>query len=169
MTCALLFLPVAQAQEQESKSALPPFWSVTPHMGPMLPHQIDGLSEIMPIAGLNAGMSRGPGIMEFGTYFSNAYGAAYYEFAFSYRYIMPIEGIEAGIFAGPSLVRHRGENFDFRNIFGAHVGAGGAVMIGSGILFRGDMKFNVNPGTSLYVGFALEVRTPLGGGGGGAE
>jgi hypothetical protein len=154
----------SEAQAQDAKAGLPPFWSAAPHMGPMLPYQIDGLSEIMPIAGLNVGMSRGPGIMEIGTYFSNAYGAAYYEFAFSYRYILPMEGIEAGIYAGPNLVRHRGEFFDFRNVFGAHVGAGAGIPIGSGILFRGDMKFNVNPGTSLYVMFALEVRTPLGGG-----
>ncbi len=155
LTSALM--PIAKAAEESS------FWSVTPHTGPLLPNQVDGISEIMPTAGLNLGLKAGRGLWELGTYFSNAYGAGYHNVAASYRIIMPMEGLEAHLFGGLDFVRYRSVEFDTRSTLGAHAGVGVGAPLGSGIVLRTDMKFNVNPGTSLYVGFGLEVRTALGG------
>jgi hypothetical protein len=55
----------------------------------------------------------------------------------------------------------------YQVFFGAHVGGGFAVPMGDRLWFRGDMKFNMNPGTALYIGFGFEWRMPGGGDAGG--
>ena len=42
--------------------------------------------------------------------------------------------------------------------FGGHVGGGFTAHLGDLLWFRADMKFNLNPGTALYIGFGFEWR-----------
>ena len=52
-----------------------------------------------------------------------------------------------------------------RVIFGGHLGGGVQAHLLGSCWFRGDMKFNFSPGTSLYFGFGLVWRLGTGEGG----
>lgn len=138
------------------------------HTGPLLPNQIEGMSEIQPVWGLRYGMPTGKGMLEFGLANSRAEGVLYYNFSGSYRYDLVLEEVTGFIYFGLDVHQWSSPPTDTTRIApGAHVGGGMMLPLGDSIWFRSEMKFNMNPGTALYIGFGLVVRFPGGGGGGG--
>lgn len=136
------------------------------HTGPLLPNQIKGMTEIMPLWGAHYAFPVRKGHLEIGIANAHAKGVDYYNGSVSMRGDYNIEDMFAIVFAGLDTHYYAPAGEPFGMFFGAHVGGGFAANLGDLLWFRADMKFNVNPGTALYIGFGLEWRLPEGGEGG---
>ncbi|MCB0385933.1 MAG: hypothetical protein KDD43_11115 [Bdellovibrionales bacterium] len=133
------------------------------HLGNLLPAQIDGVTEIMPLWGLRGGYRLAQGFVEFGGIGGNARGAEWTNLHLSLRADMPIEGLVGILFFGADATQFKGAGKEKKIFGGGHVGGGVYVNISPTVWFRGEMKFNVNPGTSLYIGFGFVFRFQGGG------
>lgn len=133
------------------------------HLGSFLPNQIDGITEILPMWGTRYGFKTKRGFIEAGADFSKAMGTRFTSVSLSVRGDIPVQ----------SLVGHVSIGIDLHQVVppgatentylgGGHVGGGIMALIGNDVWFRTDMKFNVNPGTSLYIGFGFIFRFPDG-------
>ncbi len=136
------------------------------HVGRLLPDQINGLTEIISGWGVRYGLKTNRGFIELGGNFHSGEGSTYNTLSVSMRGDIPVESLVAEVFAGIDLVQIStplmGES---SYMGGGHVGGGIMALVGGDVWFRSDMKFNVNPGTSLYIGFGFEIRFAEGGGG----
>lgn len=128
------------------------------HVGPLLPNQIRGMSEIMPVWGARYAMPLRKGHAEFGLANSQANGTSYYNVSASFRGDYQIEDLFAVAYAGLDTHYWNAPSESAQTMFGFHVGGGFAAHLSDMLWFRSDMKFNVNPGTALYIGFGLEWR-----------
>jgi hypothetical protein len=137
------------------------------HVGRLLPDQINGLTEIISGWGVRYGMKTSRGFIELGGNFHSGEGSTYNTLSVSMRGDIPVESLVAEVFAGFDLAQIStplmGES---SYVGGGHVGGGIMALIGGDVWFRSDMKFNINPGTSLYIGFGFEIRFAEGGAGG---
>ena len=139
------------------------------HLGKLLPAQIDGVTEIMGLWGLRGGYRTGNhGFVEMGFIGGNGEGAKWANLHISLRADMPIEGLVGILYMGIDATRFQGAGMEEKIFGGGHVGGGIYANISPTVWFRGEMKFNVNPGTSLYIGFGFVFRFQGGGEGGGA-
>lgn len=136
------------------------------HTGPLLPNQIPGMTEIMPLWGIRYGIPVRKGTLETGIASARAKGVEYYNGSVSIRGDYNIDDLFALVYAGLDTHYYSPNGSPFTMYFGAHVGGGFAAHLGDLLWFRSDMKFNVNPGTALYIGFGLEWRAAPGEGGG---
>lgn len=137
------------------------------HVGRLLPDQINGLTEIISGWGLRYGMKTARGFVEAGTTFYNGEGTRYNSISISMRADIPVESMVAQVFAGLDLNQISTPLISEASYLGGgHVGGGILSLISGDVWFRADMKFNINPGASLYIGFGFIVRIPDGGGGG---
>ncbi|MGE3974321.1 MAG: hypothetical protein AB7F59_07350 [Bdellovibrionales bacterium] len=140
------------------------------HVGPLLPNQVEGMTEIQPMWGPRYSMAFRKGFLEASFANSRANGVIYYNGFMSYRYDITIEGMTALLYAGLDFHQWSSPPEDTtRMVGGGHVGGGMQFPVGDSMWFRSEMKFNLNPGTALYIGFGFMIRMPDGGGGGGAE
>ncbi|MDZ4662152.1 MAG: hypothetical protein SGJ18_11100 [Pseudomonadota bacterium] len=133
------------------------------HLGSFLPNQIDGITEILPMWGLRYGFKTKRGFIEAGADFSKAMGTRFSSLSLGVRGDIPVQ----------SLVGHVSLGLDIHQVIppdtehttylgGGHVGGGIMALVGGDVWFRTDMKFNFNPGTSLYIGFGFIFRFPEG-------
>ncbi|PIU00081.1 MAG: hypothetical protein COT74_06945 [Bdellovibrionales bacterium CG10_big_fil_rev_8_21_14_0_10_45_34] len=129
------------------------------HLGPTLPNQIDGVTEILPSWGARYGFPIFSGyLLESGAIISRGKGTHAYDFHTSIRSDMDINGyLMAIMYLGADFHYYAPPHSDFHSAFGGHVGIGITAPIIDSIWIRSDMKFNINPGTSLYIGFGLEM------------
>ncbi|MCM2282752.1 MAG: hypothetical protein NDI61_13005 [Bdellovibrionaceae bacterium] len=162
----------AQAPEagaESSAPALSPWGSeYSFHAGSLLPNQIDGITEIMPFVGLRYATSLNYGSIELGVSNSHAHGADYTFMTASFRgELAPMPDIATVFYAGPDFHYFRPtNNIGRRSETGLHVGSGMMMHLGGPFWLRADMKFNMHPGTALYIGFGFALRTSGEGGGG---
>ncbi len=134
------------------------------HLGTLLPNQIDGVTEILPMAGLRFGLPTKGGLVELGAANAHAYGTDYDIFSASFRAdFIPLEQFVTFIYAGPDFHYYSPPGQDYTTAWGGHVGSGLMMHISDTMWFRGDMKFNMNPGTALYIGFGLIFRSKASG------
>lgn len=166
----IAFAPlVASAQDAEEQSMAPVPWGheFGLHVGSLLPNQIDGIDEIMPIVGLRYAYSINFGSLETGVMNSSAHGADYSIFSLSYRgELAPMPDLSTVFYAGPDFHYYRPINQGSRlTDFGFHVGSGMMMLLGGPFWLRADMKFNMKPGTALFIGVGIAIRTPGEGGG----
>lgn len=139
------------------------------HIGKLLPAQINGVTEIMGLWGLRGGYRTGShGFVELGIIGGNGEGAEWANLHISLRADMPIEGLVGILFLGADATQFKGAGKEPKIFGGGHVGGGVYANISPTVWFRSEMKFNVNPGTSLYIGFGFVFRFQSGGEGGGA-
>ncbi len=137
------------------------------HLGNLLPDQIDGVTEIMGLGGVRAGMLIAPQTYtEAGLIMGNGEGQKWKNIHLDIRMDIPVESLVGLAYAGADMTYYSGIDTSDKVIFGGHVGGGVQAQVSGSIWFRGDMKFGFSPGTSLYFGFGLMWR--LGGGGAGA-
>ena len=137
-------------------------WSIT--TGPLLPNQIDYVTEIQPSWGLRISIPKKKGgIFELGGLHSHEKGVTMYNVYTSLRGEVPIETLIAHIFIGLDYNHFITDEDQTTSGAGGHIGGGFIVPIAGDLYFRTDMKFNVQPGTSLYVGFGFETRFSGGG------
>lgn len=153
---ALLFValgPLAHAQDSS------PLYEFGFHLGNLLPNQIRGVTEIMGLGGVRVAGRMAPGsYLEFGGMTGNGEGQQWKNVNVSYRVDMAIEDLIAFMLFGADTVYYRGQTGGNKLIFGGHVGGGLQAQISSSTWFRGDMKFSMSPGTSLYIGFGFVWR-----------
>lgn len=142
------------------------------HTGPLLPNQIQGMSEIQPVWGLRYGFPSGNGKLELNIANSRAEGVVYYNAYLSYRYDVHLDEISGFLIGGADLHQWSSPPDDTTRVVpGFHVGTGILMPLGDALWFRSEMKFNMNPGTALYIGFGLALTFPdePGGAGEGGE
>lgn len=145
---------LAQAEGESSGSEISLF------LGSMLPNQIDGVTEIMPLVGGRFGLNTLAGVLELGAFNSHAYGVDFTNFDLSVRGDLPVaEGIAAGIYGGLDINWYAPYGSTARlTETGIHLGAAGLMSISSNLWLRGDLKFMGGPGTSLLLLFGIMFR-----------
>lgn len=133
-------------------------------LGHMLPNQIDGVTEILPVFGARYGLSTVAGVIEFAGMNIHAHGVDFTTAEVSLRGEVPVEsGLSALLYAGVDLNWYAPENTSSRQTeTGAHLGAGGLLHVANTLWLRGELKFMASPGTSLYLLFGLTFRGPPG-------
>jgi hypothetical protein len=114
----------------------------------------------MPTWGARVGFPVRKAVLEVGATSSRAFGTSIYDGSISYRGDITVETITGIFYAGLDLYSINPANKSSRVDGGGHVGAGLMTVLSDVVWFRADMKFNINPGTSLYIGFGLEFRLP---------
>ncbi|MEZ4873802.1 MAG: hypothetical protein R2827_16485 [Bdellovibrionales bacterium] len=139
-------------------------WEMGFHLGRLLPNQIDGVTEIIPLWGIRGGIGWGSVTTEMGYIGGNGRRSEWNDLHISARANIPVETIIGHVYIGVDLIDYVGVN-------GEQITRGqwsrrrwNPKSAGSRNSFRGDMKFNVSPGTSMYLGFGFTITMPDGGG-----
>jgi hypothetical protein len=132
-------------------------------VGSLLPNQIDGVTEILPVFGGRYGFATERlGVAEFGFSNTHAEGVDFTILSASLRADLPsIEQFIGSLYGGLDLNWYRPAGSEDRTTeTGLHVGAAMAMMINDNLWFRSDLKFNASPGTSMALQFGLVFRGP---------
>jgi len=152
----LSILPQSWAQEAEPFNAAYEFGA---HIGNLLPNQVPGATEIQPQWGLQMGFGMGgAGTTEFTANAGNGEGVEWKQLSLSVRMDMPIEELVGIVYVGVDMSIYETQTQEQKIFGGGHVGGGVMTNISRDLWFRVDMKFNINPGTSLYIGGGLTFR-----------
>lgn len=129
------------------------------HLGNLLPNQIAGVTEIMGLGGVRAGVRLAPlTYAEAGFIMGNGHDAQWKNAHIDARMDIPVENLVGLAYVGGDTIYYKGKGTSTRVIFGGHAGGGLRVQMSGSVWFRGDMKFGFSPGTSLYVGCGFEYR-----------
>lgn len=130
-------------------------------IGSLLPNQIDGVTEILPVFGGRYGLGSRIGTIEFGAGNSHAEGVDFSTLSMSLRGDVPVgDGLEGLIYGGIDFNWYRPvDQTDRKSETGFHIGAGGLLMVSDSLWLRTDLKFMGGPGTSLYLLFGLLFRS----------
>ena len=121
-------------------------------VGSLLPNQIDGVTEILPVFGGRYGFSTDRlGVAEFGVSNTHAEGVDFTILSASLRADLPaIDQFIGSVYGGVDLSWFRPAGSEDRKTeTGLHVGAAMAIMVSDTLWFRSDLKFNASPGTSM--------------------
>ncbi|MCB0407803.1 MAG: hypothetical protein KDD34_06330 [Bdellovibrionales bacterium] len=151
---------------QASKDASDPTgsnvtWEWGLHAGNLLPNQIPGLTEITGLGGFRGGYRiADQGFIESGVATGSGNGASWTNLYASIRMEIPVETIVGLVFTGLDAIYYEGAGRDKKLFGGGHVGGGIQAQLGGSVWFRSDMKFTVNPGTSMYIDFGIMFRMP---------
>lgn len=132
-------------------------------VGSLLPNQIDGVTEILPVFGGRYGFSTDRlGVAEFGVSNTHAEGVDFTILSASLRADLPaIDQFIGSVYGGVDLSWFRpASSEDRKTETGLHVGAAMAIMVSDTLWFRSDLKFNASPGTSMALQFGLVFRGP---------
>jgi len=130
-------------------------------VGHMLPNQIDGVTEILPIFGGRYTYGTSAGDFEFSLENAHAEGVSWTSLGLSLRGEGPLApGISALLYGGPSVHYFRPAGDTIRHFdFGVHFGIAGLMLVGDTLWVRSDLKFLGGPGTALYLNIGLMFRT----------
>lgn len=136
-------------------------WEWGIHSGNLLPNQIPGVTEITGLGGVRGGYRIAPGgFLESGVATGSGYGATWTNAHLAARMEIPVETLVGHVFAGFDGIYYQGVGRDKKLFGGGHVGGGIQALLGGTVWFRSNMKFTVNPGTSMYIDFGLMFRMP---------
>jgi hypothetical protein len=131
------------------------------HMGELLPNQIKGVTEILPIIGARYALGLGgSGMLEFGVANSHAYGVDFSILTASLRGEIDVAPDVTGlIYIGSDLNWYRPTTSSSRLLeSGLHVGTAILMKTAETISLRSDLKLSGGPGTSLYLGFGVVFK-----------
>ena len=138
------------------------------HIGNILPNQVPGATEIQPQWGLRLGFGMGgAATTEITANAGNGEGVKWKQLSVSARMDMPIEELVGIVFIGGDITNYETQGTEAKSFGGGHVGGGVMSLISRDLWFRVDMKFNITPGTSLYIGggFVFRLGSSEGGSG----
>lgn len=128
-------------------------------VGNLLPNQIAGVTEIMGLGGVMAGMQLAPlTYAETGVIMGNGNGVQWKNVHLDFRIDIPIENLIGLAYVGADMTYFNGITGGNRLIFGGHAGGGVMTHLGGSVWGRADMKFSFSPGTTLYIGIGIEFR-----------
>lgn len=142
--------------------------------GAFLPNQIDGVSELMSLCGGRVGFKLSPKTtLEPQLVGGAARAQRYILGSVSFRGDIQVDDIIGSIYGGgdihyatsPVYSGTSASGEETKMYFGAHIGGAVWWECTDNLFLRTDLQFNVNPGTSLFVGFSLVLRFSTGGGG----
>ncbi len=138
-------------------------WELGFHGGSFLPDQIEGVTEIMRFWGLRGGLRTGSkSFLEVGTSYgspADENNVDWLDLSLSLRWDIPLDSVVGITFIGGDAHYYRPDNKTSRQLYGGgHFGAGVQSLIGGVVWFRGELKFNVHPGTSMHINFGLSFR-----------
>lgn len=134
---------------------------VSIYLGSMLPNQIEGVTEILPVFGGRYGMhTASVGVLEFGLSNSHAEGVDFTTLSASLRADLPaIDQFVGIVYGGLDVNYYRPvTSSERRTETGLHVGSGLLMHISDTLWLRSDLKFAVSPGTSLSILFGFVFR-----------
>lgn len=129
-------------------------------IGSMLPNQIDGVTEILPVFGGRYGLSTSAGFVDFGLANTHAEGVDFTTLSLSLRGEIPAgDGISGIVYAGADLNWYAPMHSESRKTdTGLHIGAGAMMLVTESFWLRSELKFMGGPGTSLYLLFGAVFR-----------
>jgi hypothetical protein len=131
-------------------------------IGSLLPNQIDGVTEILPVFGGRYGIPTGRvGVAEFGFGNTHAEGVDFTTFSGSLRADLPaVDQFVGFVYGGVDISYFRPAGSEDRKTdTGLHVGAGLSVHASDTLWFRSDLKFSASPGTSLSLLFGIVFQS----------
>lgn len=130
------------------------------YVGSLLPNQIDGVTEILPVWGARYGLGTQLGTVEFGGSNTHAQGVDFTTLTVSLRGDIPVADQTLGlIYGGLDLNYYQPVNETSRQtVTGVHIGTGLMVKVVDTLWLRADLKFMGGPGTSLYLAAGLVFR-----------
>lgn len=127
--------------------------------GRMLPNQISDASEIFPQWGLRAGYgSLGEAFYEAQFHSGSGEGISWNQLSVSLRMDSPLETFWGSAYLGFDVINYTGTTGSKHTTGGGHFGGALLSLVSKDLWFRADMKFNINPGTSLYIGAGFVFR-----------
>jgi len=164
--------PLVQAQQEQggAPQVFNAAFEIGPQIGRILANQVEGVTEIHPQWGLWTGFGLGQTTtfeMQMDAGLGN--GVEWTQLSSSLRMDMLVETLVGFVYIGIDATQYKGEGLPKKIFGGGHVGGGimsNLTSISKDLWFRMDMKFNINPGTSLYIAGGFVFRFGKGGGGG---
>ncbi len=155
------FLVKAHADDANSKYGT----EINIQFGTLLPDQIKGVSELLPVWAFLYKIPFAGAGLEFGILNTHAYGLDYTTFPVRGRFDITIDpDLTAIVYAGPEINYYSETNSTSRNaVVGFHLGGGVMYHMLETVWLRAEMKYSVNPGDSLYFGFGISFRASNGG------
>ncbi|RME14987.1 MAG: hypothetical protein D6797_07610 [Bdellovibrio sp.] len=160
-----LFISSTTALAQISEKQKPGY-EVGAFLGNFLPNQIDGVTEITPLSGLRLTLSNASAdtYYEIGVMTGRAYDVEWTNAFLSIAIRYPIESITGIFYIGGDYHGYKTSvDAPLQSMGGGHIGGALMTNIRNSLFFRSDMKFNINPGTSLYFGFSFVFFIPSSG------
>ncbi len=132
------------------------------YIGSMLPNQIDGVAEILPVFGGRYGFGTNIGTFEVGGANTHAAGVDFTTISGSLRGDIDLgDGMTGIIYAGADWNYYVPEGATERQSeTGFHIGTGALMLVSNTLWLRSDLKFMGGPGTSLYLLFGILFRAP---------
>jgi hypothetical protein len=128
-------------------------------LGNLLPNQIDGVSQIMGLGEVRGGVRFAPmSYVEGGLIMGNGNGVQWKNLHVDARMDIPVDNLVGFAYLGVDSTYYRGDNANSHLIFGGHAGGGVQIAIAGDVWIRGDMKFGLSPGNSLYIGLGFVFR-----------
>ena len=136
------------------------------HLGQLLPNQVEGVTEILPVYGFRYGYPTKAGIAELGLNNTHARGIDFTTIELGLRAdLEPMPNFLANVMVGGDMHYYSPENSNDRQThYGGHVGTGLMMLVSDTLWARGEMKFLFNPGVAMYFGFGFVLRSKGGGG-----
>ena len=160
LLCLWLVSSGARAADKEETGGDNATYEMGFNIGTLLPNQIDGVTEIMGLGGVSGGFRFAPlTYLEGGLIAGNGNGVNWKDAHADIRIDIPIEHLVGIAYVGADTIYYTGNDNSDHLIFGGHLGGGIQAALSGQLWFRSDMKFSFSPGTSLYVGFGLVLRT----------
>ncbi|MBN8540038.1 MAG: hypothetical protein J0L82_06590 [Deltaproteobacteria bacterium] len=160
--CLVIVGHLTEAAAQEGGGAGEGGSEFSLFIGSMLPNQIDGVTEILPVFGGRYGIPTSRiGVAEFGIGNTHAEGVDFTTFSGSLRADLPaIDQFVGFVYGGLDISYFRPAGSEDRKTdTGLHVGAGLSVHASDTLWFRSDLKFNASPGTSLSLLFGIVFQS----------
>ena len=154
---AISFSPFANAQSSsgESQSDFSFF------LGEMLPYQIPGIADILPLFGARYGLDYSWGAIEFEGENAHAQGVDWTQASVAFRADIPVSpGIDASASIGPDFLWYTPINDTARHgDWGGHVNGAVLMQVKDSLWIRADLKMMFNDGGSaLYIMGGLMFR-----------
>lgn len=133
-------------------------------VGHMLPHQIEGVDEILPVFGGRYAFGTSFGAIELGGQNTHAHGIDFTSVSLDLRgEFVLAQGVSGLLYLGPVLNYYSPKDSSDRKLeYGVEAGAAGTLLLSDTLWLRGDLKFMGGPGTSLYMLFGFIFRTSTG-------
>lgn len=133
------------------------------HVGPLLPHKVPGITEVVNGWGLRAAVPTPKGVFEPEFYFGRSDGVKYNSASLDYRLDIINEFLPVHFLVGMHFDTYTPANGVDRYAGGWHYGGGTAMQMAGPMFFRFDFKQRFSPGDSVYVSVSLLYRLAEGG------